>query len=66
MIPDVIQLVKIKGSFDLVVYAFAKDINQLFDLQKRISSLDGLAKIKINNIEILNIWPIPKQYISTF
>ena len=55
MIPDVIHLVNTKGSFDLVVYAFIKDINQLFDLQKRISSLDGLTKIKINNIEILNI-----------
>lgn len=64
-IPDVVHLVKTKGIFDIVVYTFIKDIDQLFEMQKRIAKINGLIKLEISNNEILNIWPTPKQYKST-
>ena len=65
-IPDIIHLMKTKGLFDIVVYAFVKDIDQLFELQKKIVNINGLKNFKIINNEIMDIWPTPKQCKSTF
>ena len=65
-IPDIIHLVKTKGLFDFAVYAFVKDIDQLFEMQKRILDINGLKNIEIINNEIMDIWPTPKQCKSTF
>ena len=66
MIPNVIHLVKTRGRFDFSVYAFVQDIEQLLDLQEKISRLNDLLKIEITSLKIFNVWPLPKQYISTF
>ena len=65
-IPDVIHFVKIRGRFDCSVYAFVQDIEQLLDMQEKISRLNGLLKIEITSFKMFNVWPMPKQYISTF
>ena len=65
-IPDIIHLMKTKGLFDIVVYAFVKDIDQLFEMQKKIVNINGLKNFKIINNEIMDIWPTPKQCKSTF
>ena len=65
-IPDIIHLVKTKGLFDIVVYAFVRDIDQLFEIQKRIIGINGLNNFEIRNNEILDTWPTPKQCKSTF
>ena len=64
-IPDVIHLVKTQGQFDLVVYVFVKDIDQIFEMQKTFSQFNDL--IKINNLtnEIIQTWPTPKQCKTT-
>jgi Lrp/AsnC family leucine-responsive transcriptional regulator len=65
MIPDVIHLVKAKGIFDLVVYAFVRNIDEFFEMQDKISNLTGLINIEIITAKVLEVWPIPKQHIST-
>lgn len=65
-IPDIIHLVKTKGLFDIVVYAFVEDINQMFEMQKRIVNMNGLKNFEIRNYKIMDIWPTPKQCKSTF
>ena len=65
-IPDIIHLVKTKGLFDIVVYAFVEDINQMLEMQKRIVNMNGLKNFEIRNYKIMDIWPTPKQCKSTF
>ncbi len=60
-IPDVIHLVKTKGQFDLVVYVFVKDIDQIFEMQKKFSQFNDLIKINYLTNEIFQTWPTPKQ-----
>jgi len=65
-IPDVIHLVKAKGPYDLVVYVFVKDIDQILEMQNKFSNFNDLIKISILTNEILQIWPTPKQCKTTF
>ena len=65
-IPNIIHLVKTKGLFDLVVYVFVKDINQIFEMQKKFSNFDGLIKSENRINEIIQIWPTPKQCKTSF
>ena len=57
---------KTKGLFDLVVYVFVKDINQIFEMQKKFSNFDGLIKSENRINEIIQIWPTPKQCKTSF
>lgn len=64
-IPDVIHLVKSKGPFDLVVYVFVREIDQIFEMQKKFSNFDDLIKIQTRVNEMIQTWPTPKQCKTT-
>ena len=65
-IPDIIHIIVTSGEYDLVVYAFVKNIEHFLEIKGKIENIDELAKMQTNLYGVLNIWPTPKQYISTF
>ena len=65
-IPDVISIMKTSGDYDLQVYVMVRDINQLFSLQDEFDEIAGVAKVEMDLDKLLNKWPTPRQYISTF
>jgi Lrp/AsnC family transcriptional regulator for asnA, asnC and gidA len=65
-IPDVISIMKTSGDYDLMVYALVRDLNQLLSIQDDIGKIPGINKMDIEISRILNKWPTPRQYMSTF
>ena len=66
LIPNIIHLVKIEGLFDISIMVFVKDLDHLFKVQEKISKIEDLSKINIQNLRIPEIWPFSKQHMSTF
>jgi len=65
-IADVISIMKTSGDYDLQVYVMIRDIEQLLTLQDEFSKIAGIAKTDMDLIKVLDTWPTPRQYISTF
>ncbi len=68
-IPNVISVMKTAGDYDLQIYAFVQDINQLLDIEEQIGKIQGITKIDSEILRIyegLKKWPSPRQYMSTF
>lgn len=65
-IPDVINIMKTSGDYDLAVYVMVKDIDQLLFIQGEFTKIPGIAKMDLDLGPLLGIWPTPRQYISTF
>jgi Lrp/AsnC family transcriptional regulator for asnA, asnC and gidA len=65
-IPNVISIMKTSGDYDLQVYAMVKSIEQLLAIQEEFAKIPSIAKMDIDISKILDKWPTPKQYISTF
>lgn len=65
-IPDVISIMKTTDNYDLQVYAVVKSIEQLLDIQDKFAQIPGIAKMDVDLRKMLNKWPTPRQYISTF
>ena len=65
-IPDVISIMKTSGDYDLQVYVMIRDINQLLKVQDEFAEIQGIAKTEMDIGGVLEKWPTPRQYISTF
>jgi DNA-binding Lrp family transcriptional regulator len=65
-IPDVISIMKTSGDYDLQVYVMIRNINQLLQVQGKFSDMQGIAKTEMDINGLLEKWPTPRQYISTF
>jgi DNA-binding Lrp family transcriptional regulator len=65
-IPDVISIMKTSGDYDLQVYVMIRDINQLLEVQEEFAEIPGITKVEMDINRVLNKWPTPRQYISTF
>ena len=65
-IPDIISIMKTSGDYDLQIFAMIKNIDQLLDIREELTEIPGFAKMDIDITRILNKWPTPRQYISTF
>lgn len=65
-IPDVIHLIMTTGDFELIVYAFVRNIEQFLEIKEKIVNIKDLMDMKTEIYNILPIWPTPNQYISTF
>jgi Lrp/AsnC family transcriptional regulator, regulator for asnA, asnC and gidA len=65
-IPDVISIMKTSGDCDLQVYVMIRDINQLLNVQDQFTKIEGIAKTEMDISRVLEKWPTPRQYISTF
>ncbi len=65
-IPDTISIMKTIGDYDLQVYVMIRDIDQLLTIQDAFSKISSISKIDMDISEVLEKWPTPRQYISTF
>ena len=65
-IPDVISIMKTSGDYDLQVYAMIRDIDQLLSIQDEFAKITGVANVDMDITRMLDKWPTPKQYMSTF
>ncbi|MCW4006572.1 MAG: Lrp/AsnC family transcriptional regulator [Candidatus Bathyarchaeota archaeon] len=64
--PDVTHIMKVSGEFDLLVFAFNKDIEELLEIQNQIAHIEGLTRVEMKVGKMANKWPMPKQYTSIF
>jgi DNA-binding Lrp family transcriptional regulator len=64
--PDVISIMKTTGDYDLKIWKFIRDIDQLLETQLELVKIQGIAKMDVEIVGLPNKWPGPRQYISTF
>ncbi len=65
-IPDVVNIIKISGDYDLHLTAMVRDIDQSFEVQDQISNVCGITKMEVGARKMPDEWPTPQQHISTF
>ncbi len=65
-IPDVVLIVQTSGSFDLLVEAMIKDLDQLLSVQDSITNMPGVARSEMHLSRTNAVFPTPREYISTF
>lgn len=65
-IPDVFHISGTSGDYDLHVWALIRDLKHLFTTQEKIASIPDLGKMDSEiNETFLNLYPTPRQHIST-
>ena len=65
-IPDVNFIIKTSGNFDCILSLMISDIRQLTTVQEQIVSMPGLKNLQIAIGKMFNIWPLPREFVSTF
>ncbi len=65
-IPDIVLIIQTSGSFDLLVEAMIRDLDQLLFLQDNIASMPGVARNEMHLSRPTAVFPTPREYISTF
>jgi Lrp/AsnC family transcriptional regulator for asnA, asnC and gidA len=65
-IPDVNFVLKTTGNFDFMISAMIKDIKELTAIQEEIASMAGVTKMEIAVAKSYSVWPLPREFISTF
>jgi DNA-binding Lrp family transcriptional regulator len=63
---DVNFIIKTSGKFDITLSLMVKDIKQLLAFQEQIASFSGLTKMEVDVEKIFTVWPMPREFISTF
>jgi len=64
--PDINLIHKIGGKFDCWATLMIKDIDQFTTEQEKILHLDHLTKVEVTVHKIFDVWPLPREFISTF
>ena len=65
-IPDVISIMMTTGDYDLQIWVMIKNISQLLSIQEKLRNIEKITKIDMEISEMMEKWPTPRQYISTF
>ena len=65
-IPDVNFVHKTTGKFDYVISLMVKDTEQLLAAQEKITSIASLTKMETAIGKMFNVWPLPREFTSTF
>ncbi len=65
-IQDINFITKSSGNFDYTFSFMIKDINQFIDTQEQIASLPGLMKMEVGVNRLFTVWPLQREFISTF
>jgi Lrp/AsnC family transcriptional regulator, regulator for asnA, asnC and gidA len=65
-IQDVISIMKTAGDYDLQIWILIASINQLLKTKEELDKIQGITKMDLQIMRMPNIWPTPRQYISTF
>jgi Lrp/AsnC family transcriptional regulator for asnA, asnC and gidA len=66
MVPDINFIHKTSGKFDCMASLMIKDIDQLTTMQEEIAKISGVTNLEITIAKLFNVWPIPREFISTF
>lgn len=64
-IPDMVNVAKTSGDYDLQLTAMIRDIDQMFSIQDEISKISSVSKFDVSARKIPERWPTPQQHIST-
>jgi len=64
--PDINIIHKISGKFDCWTTLMIRGIDQFTAAQEKILQMDHLTKIEITVHKIFDVWPLPREFISTF
>jgi len=65
-IPNVNNVIKTSGNFDLLLSLMICNIQQLIAVQEKIASMPGLIDMQITLGKLFNVWPLPREFTSTF
>jgi DNA-binding Lrp family transcriptional regulator len=65
-IPDVVLVIQTSGSFDLLVEAMIRDLDQLLSIQDSITGMPGVTRSEMHLNRPTPVFPTPREYISTF
>jgi Lrp/AsnC family leucine-responsive transcriptional regulator len=65
-IPDIVSIMKTTGDYDLQIWAMVQDIDQLLFIQEELGKIQGILRMDMEVVRVLEKWPTPRQYISTF
>lgn len=65
-IPDVSYIVKTVGEYDLQVTILIRGIEEIYQNSEELIKINNIKKIETDLRPIPEIWPSPRQYISTF
>jgi DNA-binding Lrp family transcriptional regulator len=65
-IPDIISIMKTTGDYDLQVWAMIQNVEQLLSIQEELGKIQGILRMDMEVVRVLEKWPTPRQYISTF
>jgi DNA-binding Lrp family transcriptional regulator len=63
---DINFITKTSGKYDYTFSLMIKDIDQLVDVQEQIASLPGLTKLEVGVDRLFTVWPLQREFISTF
>jgi DNA-binding Lrp family transcriptional regulator len=65
-IPDVNFVIKTSGNFDFMLSLMISNMQQLIAVQEQIASTSGLIDMQITLGRLFNVWPLPREFTSTF
>ena len=65
-IPDVNFVIKTSGNFDFTVSLMICNTQQLIAVQEQISRMPGLIDMQMTLGRLFNVWPLPREFTSTF
>jgi len=65
-VPDIISIMKTTGDYDLQIWAMVQDVEQLLSIEEELGKIQGILRMDMEVVRVLEKWPTPRQYISTF
>ena len=65
-IPDINFIIKTSGNFDYMFSLMIKDIQQLVSTQEEIANMPGVINMKTVVGKLFGVWPIHREFISSF
>ena len=64
-IPDISQIIRTSGSFDFMIVAMIKDIEQLTSIREKIIHMTNITNMEIDVANLFSVWPLQREFIST-
>lgn len=65
-IPDVVLILQTSGNFDMLVEVMVRDLDQLLSVQDQLTNMPGVRKTEMHIIRPIPVFPVFREYISTF
>jgi len=65
-ISDINFIIKTSGNFDMTLSLMIKDIHQFTKFQEQIANLSDVTRMEVNVQKLFKVWPMKREFISTF